>query len=205
MRRAMWERRELVARLQRRAQAAQWPFTYRAKRPMHPERFFECLSRGQAGLCSLEGVAWLASRYDEHAIVQHPPSAISSITRGPPFWASLPRSEWPDGLVDQLLGTSLWSEPFGDRQVEIKVSVAAGTVPPGRASVEAELQACLLTDGELQAGREAWKKLRDPFREEEEGVPFSFEGAVGDWQSVRLRRRLQQNCWPCGVCEEEQA
>ena len=207
-RRAAGERREQLKQLELRMAAEarkRDPFTFRARRPFHPERLFVALSRGQMSRCKLEGIAWLASRNDEQAKVLHPPSTQLgstsmgiSIVRGPPWWAAIPRGEWPEGLAEDLLGTPLWDEVYGDRQVEIRVSFhatsTAQTMPQlHRKSVETELAACLLTMAELEAGPMAWGELDDPFLLKEERAPFSLMvGRAGP----RLRPQVCRPCQP---------
>ena len=203
-RRAAWERREQILWLKHKAEVKTMkPFTFRAKRPFHPERLFACLSRGQTSRCSLRGIAWLASRNDEQATVLHPPdtqlgsaSTVVSIVRGPPWWASIDREEWPDGLESDLLGTPLWCETYGDRQVEICVSssATAQTTPQldGK-SIEAELASCLLTDSELEAGVDVWDELNDPFLDKEQSAPFSFAAGVP---------KQSRFCRPCAIQED---
>ena len=197
-RRAAWERREMVKRLLASGAKKAKPFTFRARRPFHPERLFVALTRGQASHCKLAGIAWLASRNDEQATVLHPPStelgstsAGLSVVRGSPWWASVDREDWPEGLAEDLLGTALWDEAYGDRQVEIRVSFLqpVQSLPPlHHETIEAELTSCLLTDAELEAGAKAWDKLDDPFLFREENTPFSFAGPP-------LR---SLTCHPCG-------
>ena len=200
---AAWGRREQILRLQRKRELeAARIFTFRARRPFHPERIYTCLTRGLASKCRLEGVAWIASRNDEHATVLHPPSkqlgsaSMSvSITRGPPWWASTDRSEWPDGLAEELLNSKLWDETYGDRQIEIRVSLEAAQTTPrlDRDSIEKELLSCLLTDAELDEGVEVWDEMYDPFLEKEQSAPFSFGAAVGGV----MRDMSAMVCRPC--------
>ena len=216
-RRAMWDRRQQIELLERRRAALEElkRFTFRAKRPFHPERLFKCLSRGQSSSCRIEGIGWLASRNDEHALVRHPPLSYSgsasavSITRGPPWWASTPHSEWPDGLAEDLNESNLWSSDYGDRQVEIYVSHKEAL--PGadlhnheslknmlhawRTSIETELTSCLLTDAELELGPEAWQDLLDPFLVKQMAQPFAFAGMFGMQRDGISNPAL---CSPCG-------
>ena len=199
-RRAHWRRRGEILRLERKIEARKLqPFTFRARRPFHPTRLYVCMkSQGQASRCKLEGIAWLASRNDEHATVLHPPSvqlgSIStsvSIMRGPPWWASLDRTKWPDGLEEDLVSSPLWCETYGDRQVEIHVtSYTSPQIMPQlkQELIEAELSSCLLTDAELEEGPEAWDDLDDPFLEKEQASPFSFAG-------FKVKPLI---CRPCG-------
>jgi hypothetical protein len=61
-----------------------------------------------------------------------------------------------------------WQEPYGDRRQEI---VIIGNELDKAARTE-QLDWCLLTDAELQKGKAAWAKFRDPFAE---WAPASLE------------------------------
>ena len=152
-----------------------------------------------APLVRLKGIAWLASHYEQQAllslaglqfsvqvqrtwhIILHaytPPMHHLEFAAQPgaPWWAALGRETWPDGLDEAL--APLWHEPHGDRQSEI-VCIGQGME---RAGVEEALRACVLTDDEFAAGAEAWAALEDPFAED-----WAFFAAVREEQQAAER------------------
>lgn len=138
-------------------------FTFRAKRPFHPERLHVALgSRPRHGalahLLRLKGIAWLATQYNQQA---HPALAGTqfNVSPGPPWWAAVSRETWPEGLAEEI--KPLWHEEYGDRQTEI---VCIGQ-ELDHAAVSTDLERCLLTDEEMAGGVQRWEALSDPFRE----------------------------------------
>jgi hypothetical protein len=201
---AMHARRQEIERLQRRAAAEKrrLPFTFRAKRPFHPKRLFDAISsrEGMVSKCSLEGIAWLASRGQEQALVKYPCAAFANpVKRGPAWWASIPESQWPEGLAEEL--EPLWTEPFGDRQTEVRVDVDTAS-PDGRRfreslafaqpQIRQALEACLLTDAEMEA-EQRWHELEDPYLDLDEELPFSFASLN---EGVHAAQSWAQ-CVPC--------
>lgn len=139
-------------------------FTWRAHRPLHPLRLHAASVGGGGPLrdCAIGGVGWLVTRHDEQAIINGRGAALR-VTRGPPWWDATPTCDWPAGLAQDLKVSGLWHEPYGDRQTELRVEAAQAGVT--RARVEAALEACLLTDAEIEAGPDAWDEIPDPFLE----------------------------------------
>ena len=66
---------------------------------------------------------------------------------------------WPVGLKEQI--EQDWHEQHGDRKTEL---VCIGQ-DLDHAAVQAELEACLLTEAEMAGGPAGWFALRDPFYE----------------------------------------
>ena len=111
------------------------------------------LSAGQKAALRVvraKGIVWLASS------AGHGQQGVASlagrhftISPGAPWWASHDKSLWPDGLADAI--APLWHEPWGDRQNEL---VVIGQ-EMDHGAVRAALEACVLTDDEMEAGLEA--------------------------------------------------
>jgi G3E family GTPase len=131
-------------------------FVYRARRPLHPERFADFLeSGGFDWIVRAKGWIWLASRHDE---VCHFQQAGGSVVLEPagPWLASVPVSELTDGERSEL--EKAGEGPFGDRRQEL---VLIGQ-DMDEAAFRAELDACLLTDSELAQGPREWARYKDP-------------------------------------------
>ena len=158
-------------------------FIYRAKRPFHPARLHAALcARPRPGalerLLRLKGILWLATRHSQqgHAALAGTQFALSP---GPPWWAALPADEWPEGLAEDLKGSTLWDGEHGDRQSEL---VCIGQ-QLDHAAAAAALEACLLTDAEMAGGEARWAAMADPFAEaweREAGEAGVYDGAGHD-------------------------
>ena len=143
-------------------------FTFRAKVPLHPLRLHDAMMHALKlteeesplkALVRMKGVAWIATHPELQAMVALAGKAFS-VAPGPPWWAVVPREEWPPGLDEAI--KPLWHEPHGDRQVEL---VCIGQYMD-KAAVDSALRACLVTDEELLLGEEAMCELPDPFHDE---------------------------------------
>ena len=68
---------------------------------------------------------------------------MRNLRQGQPWWAAVEKDLWPDGLWEDL--EPLWTAPHGDRAQEI-VFIGRFEEP---SEIEAQLDACLLTDQEM--------------------------------------------------------
>lgn len=131
-------------------------FTFTARRPFHPERFWTQLQKEWPGVVRSKGFFWLATRMDLAGLWSQAGANGAQQLAGP-WWASVPRDAWPEEGRAQVDAT--WQEPFGDRRQEL-VIIGRNLDEPG---LRRELEACLLTDAELAAGDASWAALADPF------------------------------------------
>ncbi|MFU8883020.1 MAG: GTP-binding protein [Rhodobacterales bacterium] len=132
-------------------------FTYRARRPFHPEQLYKVLNGDLPGVIRAKGHFWLASRPDwvaEFSLA----GALSGVTPLGTWWAAVPRDRWPDTQSARDYAAQHWVEPWGDRRQEL-VFIGAGM---DEAAIRASLDACLM--GDDQAGiAPDWADLSDPF------------------------------------------
>lgn len=134
-------------------------FVFRARRPFHPQRFWDFINGEWDGLLRSKGYFWLATR---SAIVGAWSQAGGSAEYRPLgiWWAAAPRNPWPDDDESLAAIRKDWEEPFGDRRQEL---VFIGQDLPKDAMLAA-LHAALLTDAEMSAGPDHWAEvLTDPF------------------------------------------
>jgi len=134
-------------------------FVYSARRPFHPQRFYEHLHDGEwdnGTLLRSKGFFWLASR-PEHAGNWSQAGGVMHHGLAGRWWVSVPQEQWPAEYLDDI--ESQWAEPFGDCRQEL---VFIGQNVDAK-KVCLELDACLLTDAELAAGPVAWRNYRDDF------------------------------------------
>lgn len=133
-------------------------FVYRARRPFHPARFYERLSRDWYGILRSKGFFWLASRLDKIGVWSQAGS-MARLDFGGFWWASIPKTHWPD--VPQIREgiEKVWNSEVGDCRQEL---VFIG-IEMDELEIYDSLQECLLTDTELALGPAAWATMVDPF------------------------------------------
>jgi len=137
-------------------------FTYEARRPFHPRRFWEFLQQPwpHGTLLRSKGFFWLATRpqfagnwSQAGDIVHHGPAGL--------FWKTVPDQHWPTDPEYRDMILEKWQEPFGDMRQEL-VFIGHHLVPD---ATRKSLDACLLSEQEMLAGKAAWEALEDPFPE----------------------------------------
>lgn len=136
-------------------------FIYRRRMPFHPERFRLLWEdkEGLPGVLRAKGFLWIATRPRFVATVSVV-GKLRDFSQAQPWWAAMERDLWPEGLEEDLKSGGLWQEPYGDRCQEL---VVIGR--HDRADIEARLDACLLTEAEMQ-----------------EPQPWSFPDALPVWE-----------------------
>ena len=152
-------------------------FVYRARRPLHPQRFHEFIQEEWPGVLRSKGFAWLATRHD-FVGMWHQAGGSCALSGAGTWWATVGRDEWPEEHEVRAEIERNTVEPFGDRRQEIVVI--------GRDVDEAALcrrfDACLLTDAELALGVDGWQRFPDDLAswlpDEEEGEPEQVIGAA---------------------------
>jgi len=138
-------------------------FVYRARRPFHPQRFWDFLHSGWDGVLRSKGFFWLATRMDVTAEWSQAGSTAAAEPAGQ-WYVTLPDAEWPEDEETRARIRADWVEPWGDRRQEL-VFIGAGM---DRAKLVRGLDACLLTDAEMAKGERGWRRMKDPFPEWEE-------------------------------------
>ena len=135
-------------------------FTFTARRPFHPEKFYELLHNTEefGKLLRSKGYFWLASR-PEFAGQWSQAGGVARYGFAGMFWKSVPKENWPTD-PDYLVSIKKnWVEPFGDMRQEL---VFIGQNLDEETMTKA-LDQCLLSDDELLKGKEHWATLPDPF------------------------------------------
>ncbi|MCM2319951.1 MAG: zinc metallochaperone GTPase ZigA [Pseudomonas sp.] len=133
---------------------------YRARKPFHPQRFFEFLHRewDNGRLLRSKGYFWLASRPQEAGSWSQAGGLMRYGYAGR-WWHATPREQWPVDAESRAAILANWDEACGDRRQEL-VFIGQHI---DFARLHAELDACLLSDAEMTLGEEAWLALEDPF------------------------------------------
>ncbi|OCS93455.1 GTP-binding protein [Caryophanon latum] len=127
-------------------------FVYKRRKPFHPERWEAWLHAFPDEIVRAKGFFWLATRNMVGIISQ----AGSSIQfQGAGEWvADMSPEEQQMAFADDPTLKQRWHEQYGDRQTEL---VIIG-LHLDREAIEAQLDACLLTDEEMQAD---WSTFTD--------------------------------------------
>jgi G3E family GTPase len=134
-------------------------FVYQARRPFHPQRFFDYLHRDdwQNGtLLRSKGFFWLASRPEWAGTWSQAGGTMQHGCAGR-WWASVPKEQWQSDYIADIMAQ--WQEPFGDCRQEL-VFIGQNI---NQDQAIAELNACLLTDAELADGEAVWHNYPDNF------------------------------------------
>lgn len=134
-------------------------FVYRARRPFHPQRFYDFINSPWLGVIRAKGHFWLATRPDwvgelsqAGALIQHQAMGF--------WWASVPRERWPDNATWREHIDRSWDSVYGDRRQEIAFIGS----DMDEAALRCRLDACLVRDSKAPFMKtRAWKSLEDPF------------------------------------------
>lgn len=133
---------------------------WRARRPLHPQRFHDFLHRewDNGRLLRSKGWFWLASRPEEAGSWSQAGGLMRHGYAGR-WWHAVPREQWPQDAESQAAILAHWQDGCGDRRQEL-VFIGQHV---DFARLHAELDACLLSEAEMALGEQAWLALDDPF------------------------------------------
>jgi len=133
-------------------------FVYRARTPFHPQRFYDRLSQDWTGVLRSKGFFWLASRLDKIGVWSQA-GRVARLDVGGTWWAATPREQWPDDEHVQRAIQLRWDPEVGDcRQELVFIGIGIDEI-----ALYDSLQACLLTENELERGPASWADYSDPF------------------------------------------
>lgn len=133
-------------------------FVYRARRPLHPQRFWDLIHSEWDGVLRSKGYFWLATRMDFAASWSQAGGVCRHAAAGL-WWAAVDRGQWPNDPEYRKLISQKWVEGFGDRRQEL-VFIGIGM---DEQAIRAALDSCLLDDDEMAQGEGHWVKYPDPF------------------------------------------
>ncbi|HWU05152.1 MAG TPA: GTP-binding protein [Streptomyces sp.] len=132
---------------------------WRRHRPFHPERLYDALEDLSCAAARSRGRFWLADRPDTLLSWDAAGGALCVENNGP-WLASLPDAAWDMIAPVRRAAAALdWHPEHGDCCQHL-VFISPGL---DRDGLTALLDSCLLTDGEYEAGRTAWKDLPHAF------------------------------------------
>ena len=131
-------------------------FGYQSHRPFHPERFWNLLQKDLRNVFRAKGFFWLATRMDEVGGLNLAGTDLHCASAGA-WWAARDQTSRESEMPERTRAE--WKEPFGDR----RQAFALMALDLDRATLQSQLDACLLTDAELAGGSESWTGFADPF------------------------------------------
>jgi G3E family GTPase len=133
-------------------------FAWRARRPMHPQRFWDLINSEWPGVIRSKGFFWLASR-PVHAGSWSQAGAVCRHGAAGLWWAAVPKEQWPADPEARGFIEKEWDANVGDARQEI---VLIG-IDMDEADLRLRLSTCLLSDDEMALGPAGWKAFTDPF------------------------------------------
>lgn len=142
-------------------------FSFDARGPFHPQRFFEFLNTEFPGLYRAKGYFWIASQPEfmaEMAIAgtvrEYNPSGF--------WWANSPEEEWPEDEEAKAYIKQNWHPHFGDRSQKLVFIGEESTIQ----NINESLEKCLLTQEELEKDISFIEQMKidDPFENWDEMI-----------------------------------
>lgn len=133
-------------------------FVYRARRPFHPQRFFDLVESEWPGVVRSKGYFWLAS-YPTLAGSWSQAGAVARHGPAGHWWAAVPPERWPQDPEYVAFIRAKWDDRVGDARQEL---VLIG-MEMDETALRERFDACLLTDAEMAEGPEEWQTWHTPF------------------------------------------
>lgn len=133
-------------------------FVYRARRPFHPQRFWDLIQCEWPGVLRSKGYFWLASRNDFVASWAQAGGACRHEAAGL-WWSAVGPEIWPTDAEQLASIKSICVGEYGDRRQEL---VLIG-IDMDETDLRRRLDGCLVSDDEFAGGEAAWRLFNDPF------------------------------------------
>jgi G3E family GTPase len=133
-------------------------FVYRARRPLHPKRFWDLMQSPFPGVFRAKGFFWLATRMSMVGGLNIAGCECHCSPAGQ-WWAANASGSHSDHAVIPDRLKKEWAEPFGDR----RQAIAFMGIDVNSIDLSARLDACLLNESEMTSGEDSWAVLPDPF------------------------------------------
>jgi G3E family GTPase len=133
-------------------------FVYRARRPFHPEKFWDLIQSPFPGVFRAKGFFWLATRMSMVGGLNIAGWECHHSPAGQWWAANAGGSHSGHAVIPDRLKKE-WVEPFGDR----RQAIAFMGIDVNSIDLSARLDDCLLTESEMTSGESSWAMLPDPF------------------------------------------
>jgi len=135
-------------------------FVFRARRPFHPQRFWQLVAGDLPGVVRSKGYFWLATR-PAFAGSWSQAGGVSRQGMAGLWWASVPRERWPQDADTRQFIAENWVDGVGDARQEL-VFIGIDMDEDG---LRHKLGAALLSDKEMALGPHGWTLFDDPVPE----------------------------------------
>lgn len=132
-------------------------FVYKARKPFHPQRFWEFCDEVWPGVIRAKGYFWLATRWHVAGLLSQA-GQMRNLNIAGMWWGSVDPTEWPEE-IQKKFREEKWDPFFLDRRQEL---VIIGREMDKEALCK-RLDECLLTEEEMEAGLDSWMEMEDPF------------------------------------------
>ena len=133
-------------------------FVYRARAPFDPKKIHEFFTQEWPGVIRTKGFFWLSSRPDFVGEISQAGAFVRHKGIGR-WWASIPKSEWPDRKAGEAAIGHYWTDNYGDRRQEIVFIGLKNQMKQD--DLWNRLDSCLVED--YLSAPQAFEKLDDPF------------------------------------------
>ncbi|ARU94446.1 zinc metallochaperone GTPase ZigA [Tatumella citrea] len=133
-------------------------FVFRARRPFHPQRFFQVMEGQLHKVVRSKGYFWLASQ-PETAGIWSQAGGVSHYEMAGRWWVNVPEDQWPDDPESLQYIMRYWLDDIGDSRQEL-VFIGMGMDEP---RIREQLNAALLTPQEMEYPARFWTAQPDPF------------------------------------------
>ncbi|TDV64332.1 zinc metallochaperone GTPase ZigA [Pseudomonas sp. LP_7_YM] len=133
---------------------------YRARRPFHPQRFFDFINQPWTNgkLLRSKGFFWLASKHQDAGSWSQAGGLMRHGFAGR-WWRFVPKAQWPQDEESTQVVMRSWLAQTGDCRQEL-VFIGQNI---DFTQLTADLDNCLLMDEEMAIGVKGWSQMHDPF------------------------------------------
>jgi len=133
-------------------------FVYRAKKPFHPERFWNYYNTEWPGVVRAKGHIWLATRWEGVGVFSQA-GKMRNLGLAGLWWGSVDQERWPERVIQRSKKEN-WHPLYQDRCQEI---VIIG-INHNKEDITKQLDTCLINDEDFAEGPSSWMNLNDPFQ-----------------------------------------
>lgn len=133
-------------------------FVYRARRPFHPQRFFNFINSEWPGVIRSKGFFWLACE-PSLACSWSQAGGMARHGMAGTWWAATEAENWPKDDESLTEIEKHWDEKVGDARQEI---VMIGMDMNQHVLIQS-FNDCLLSDDEMALGPHGWTQMANPF------------------------------------------
>ena len=94
-------------------------FIFKSRKPFHPQKLWDAMRAIETKtepynkVVRAKGMSWLCTRHYQGGVLSFA-GRMAEVTPGPPWWAGVPKEEWPEGIEEDF--KELWDDEVGDRQ-----------------------------------------------------------------------------------------